>query len=192
MDDGSFEHYNWFSSIKYKDGVATLTLTPEIKEYLVEFKHSKEFRIFASLRYILPMKSRYSKRIYLMCREFIKSGIRFCDNDWVQFKNKLGIPKTYSTSMIKKQILDSAVEEINELSDITISYELIEEKSIGGKAATAIKFIISSKNDNLIEEPTETSETKDIINIDNIKDKSDEDIEESIKQLQELLKHRKG
>ena len=150
-DDGSFEHYNWFSSVKYKDGVATLEVTPEIKAYLVNFKKKNQYRVFAQLRYVLPMKSVYSKRIYLMCKEFKASGYRFCDNDWMVFLSKLGVPQSYSLTNIQTQILDRAREEINTLSDITIDYSITFEKGRGGKRPTGIKFSIHSKD---VEEET--------------------------------------
>ena len=92
------------------------------------------------------MRSQYSKRIYLMCREYISTGERFCDTNWNLFLEKLGIDNTYSYAKIKERILDKAKEEINTLSDITIDY-LIEEKQVkGGKKPLKITFTLQKKD----------------------------------------------
>jgi plasmid replication initiation protein len=181
MDDGSFEHYNWFSSIKYKDGIATFTLTPEVKHYLCEFKEIKGYRVFAQLRYLLPMKSVYSKRIYLMCKEFVGSGVRFCDTNWDLFIDKLQIPKSYNVYNIQRQILDKAIEEINELSDIIVDYSITTEKEKGGSRPTGIKFTIRKKdveNDIEVEEQDLTTKMVDM---------SAEELRANIEKMQALL-----
>lgn len=151
MGDDLFEQYNWFSHIRYDKGNVQFTLTPQIKKLLVEFKHNDTYKVFAKLRYILPMRSQYSKRIYLMCREYISSGERFCDTTWTLFLEKLGLDATYSYAKIKERILDKAQEEINSMSDITISYKVEEVTVKGGKKPVSIKFTIDKKEiyDNL-------------------------------------------
>lgn len=146
-EDNHFKQYNWFSSIDYYSGVATFNLTPEIKAALVDFKKNDEYKVFAKLRYILPMKSQYSKRIYLMCREFISSGERYCDKDWKLFLEKLGVPKSYRYAQVKKLVLEKAKEEIEQYSDILIDYEITEKSCTGGKQPISIKFKIKKQTD---------------------------------------------
>ena len=146
-DDNHFKQYNWFSSIDYYNGVATFTLTNEIKTALVDFKKNDKYKVFAKLRYILPMKSQYSKRIYLMCREFISSGERFCDTDWSIFLEKLGVPKSYRYAQVKKLVLERAKEEIAQYSDILIDYDITEKCCTGGKQPLSIKFKIKKQTE---------------------------------------------
>lgn len=150
-----FKHINWFSSIEYNEGVATFTLTHEIKEALVELKYNDEYKVFAKLKYILPMKSQYSKRLYLMCREFISSGERFCDTDWDLFLEKLDIPKNYSYAKVKERVLDKAKDEVNEFSDIVIEYKITEKNVRGGKKPISISFKIYKKETDYIGLPAE-------------------------------------
>lgn len=158
-----FEHYNWFSKITMFDQVATFYLTPDIKRVLVEFKQNDTYKVYAKLKYILPMQSQYSKRIYLMCREFISSGHRFCDTNWQLFRDKLQIPSTYKTTHIKKQILDVAVKELSEYSDITIAYHLKEEPIAGGKTPIAIQFDIFKKETE--EDQIDNTNNKDVVDV---------------------------
>lgn len=151
MEDNHYEEYNWFSKVAYIDGVASFRLTQEIKTALVDFKKNDTYKVFAKLQYILPMKSQYSKRIYLMCREFVSSGTRFCDTDWKVFLEKLGVPSSYSYSKVKERILDKAKAEINKCSDITIDYEIEEKDTQGGKQPLSIKFKISKEIESIEE-----------------------------------------
>lgn len=185
IDGEDFEHYNWFTSVIYKDGIAIFNLSPEIKEYLVSFKKSDQYKIYAKLKYLLPMKSQYSKRIYLMCREYISSGSRFCDTDWNLFREKLQIPKSYSTSTIIKQVLDPAVEEVNNLSDITIDYQLNEEVHQGGSRPVGIQFTIKKKQ--LDEEDTEPVKEEKKTVVDIAEDLTKNLSKEEILQLQQKL-----
>ena len=122
---------NWFSWAEYRDGALRFCLTPEVKKALVEMKENDDYKIFASLKYLLPMNSQYSKQIYLMCKNYVTSGKMYAMN-FDEFCNTLGIGEGYSLSKIKTRILDKAKEEINLLSDITIDYNIEEISYRGG------------------------------------------------------------
>ncbi len=122
-----------------------------------------------------------------MCREFIGSGERFCDNDWSLFKEKLQIPSTYNYYMIKKNVLQTAKDEINELTDIEIDYTIKEKKKKGGTEPDSIQFTIKKKSnyddvdlDKVIE--TET--------VDDFSSLSDDEMMQTIQKMQEILKNR--
>lgn len=181
IDNTAFKQLNWFEKIEYVNGIATFTLTPDIKEFLVNFKYNDPQKIYAKLRYILPMKSRYSKRIYLMCREFIGSGVRFCDNDWDLFKEKLQIPSSFNFYHIKTKVLEPAIKEINQLSDIDVSYTIVEEKQRGGSKPIAIKFEITKKKE--FEEDTKQSASTTVLDDATIDSMSMEELKEQLKKL---------
>ncbi len=145
-NDEDIETYNWFSSVRYFNGSLILHVNPEIKEMLVEIKKSDKYKVFAALQFILPMKSYYSKRIYLMCRNFVSGG-KIYKIEWENFKQSLQIPKSYSDSMIKTRVLEKAKDEINSLSDLIIGYELVTEssKGRGGKKTVGVSFTIKTK-----------------------------------------------
>ncbi len=182
LGDDDFEEYNWFTKISYIKGDLILSLTPEIKELLVDFRDSKEFKVFTQLQYILPMKSVYSKRIYLMCKEFISSGRRFCDNDWELFKEKLGIPTSYNYYKIKTRIIDQAIKEINELTDIFVEYNINEVKVNGGKQPLGIEFRIHKKDEDTLIDSLDMKED------DELKNMSPEELQDYVKKLQQRIK----
>lgn len=139
--------YNWFSWVEYMDGqgYVVLKLNVDVKQMLVNVKAEKGQKVFAALKYILTMKSQFSKKIYLLCKEFEKSGIRYVEQyDFDLFRMRLSIPDSYNLDKIKKRILDKAKEEINGNTDIFIDYEImtVPGRGRGGRKPVGIIFII--------------------------------------------------
>lgn len=144
---------NFFQSIEYIDGKGEVVLkvSEPFKEMLVEVKRQKGKKYFAALRYVMPMQSVYSKRLYMMCKEFENSGIRFTEKyDFSLFREKIGVPKTYRDSQIIDRVLEQAKREINIMSDIEIDYELFHKqgRGRGGKQISGVSFRIVKKEKN--------------------------------------------
>lgn len=135
-DKGNFEVYNWFSRIKYVSGEAKFLVRFEegLKPYLLELK---ERFVTYNLKYILPLTSTYSIRIYQLLKEYEKLNKRYFDVEELQ--DILQVPKSYKLySKFKQGILNVAVRELNEHTDITVSMQ--EEKT--GKKVTRLIFDI--------------------------------------------------
>lgn len=144
---------NFFQSIEYMDGrgEVVLKVSEPFKEMLVEVKKQKGRKYFAALQYVLPMQSVYSKRLYMMCKEFENSGIRFSEKyDFTLFREKIGAPASYADARIVDRVLEQAKKEINILSDIEIDYELTYKPGKGrnGKVITGVFFRIVKKEKN--------------------------------------------
>lgn len=152
--DGGWGHkVNLFQSTGYVSGKGELEmkLSQEFKEMLVEVKRQKGLRIFAALQFIIPMQSVYSKRLYMMCKEFENSGIRFTEKcDFKLFREKMGVPDSYRDNHIIDRVLEQAKREINLVSDIEIDYELSYKPGRGraGKIITGVIFRIVKKEKN--------------------------------------------
>jgi len=89
------------------------------------------------------LKSKYSIALYENVKEFAKSEFPQISIDLL--KELLGVEKDKyrSFSDLRKRVIDTAVKEINEKTDIEISYELIKN----GRKYEYIKFfILPSKN----------------------------------------------
>lgn len=138
--------YVWFPMIDYDEDrqSVVLELHRDTKKMLLDAKQNNESLTYYGLRYVLPMKSQYSKRIYYMCKEWTSTGKRFDTID--DFRAKLEIPKSYKYGMIKKSILDKSVEEINNTSDIEISYSETFEKGRGGAKVVGLTWTVKEKN----------------------------------------------
>jgi len=137
-EPGGWLMISWFSSIRYKEksGIIEMQFDPNLKPYLLQLK--KNFTAY-NLKSVLPMRSHYSIRLYELLKQYSKIGHRTFNID--DLRNILKIPGSYMWKDIKRQILDKAESEINQYSDIEISYEPIKT----GRAFTAVSFKISSK-----------------------------------------------
>ena len=134
IEDGKdFLIFNWFSSIKYvgKDGLIYFKISDELKPYLLALKDN--FKSY-DLKYIMPLRSDYSIRVYELLKQYEKIGYRVFQLD--EFINVLDIPKSYKYADIKRRILIPAELEINEHTDIYIKFEEIKPS----RAVTGIRF----------------------------------------------------
>lgn len=139
--DGIWTNYSWIQTATYIEnkGTVIIKLAEDFKRMMVETKNKGGSSIFYSLRYALPMESQYSKRIYYMCLEWVNTTHTRVDN-MEDLKRKLMIPGSYNNSMIQSRILDTAVKEVNEKSDIMISYSSVLEKARGGSYIKGISW----------------------------------------------------
>ncbi len=126
------------SSAEYhKDGKIELEFSPKLKPYLLQLKEN--FTKY-QLENILSLSSFYAIRIYELCKQYetIKTRI-FTVED---LKRILNIKEKYKLyGDFKRKVLEIAEREINEKTDINISFEEIKT----GRKVTSIKFIIKSK-----------------------------------------------
>ena len=139
--------YCWFQDAEYENGVLKLMFGSKAKKLLVELKKNDSGKVFALLKYILPMKSGYAKRVYLMCKQFVGSG-KIYPMNWETFKWRLAIPESYRDSVVISQILEKSKEEINKLTDIVIDYKLEHKVGSGrsGKRINKISFTVEKKS----------------------------------------------
>lgn len=132
---------NWFSFFDYEDGLITCRFDKKLKPYLLDIKGRW---VLSDIRHILPMKSSYSKRIYLMLKEYAKFGVR--KFEVVELQDVLKVPKSFMVySEFKKKVLLRAVADINKFTDLEI--ELAEKKS--GRKVKWITFHIKKNESDL-------------------------------------------
>jgi plasmid replication initiation protein len=79
-----FEYTPWFSYFKYDDnGLITCRFDKALKPHLIKLTGR---RILSDFRHLLPMKSTYSKRMYLLLKEYAKIGKRTFNIEELQTK----------------------------------------------------------------------------------------------------------
>lgn len=129
---------SWFSSIRYngKNGTIELQFDPNLKPYLLQLKAN--FTVY-NLKSVLPMRSSYSIRLYELLKQYEKIGHRTFNVD--ELRDVLQVPASYTWKDFKRRVLDKAESDINEHSDLEISYESIKT----GRAYTAVSFRIAPK-----------------------------------------------
>lgn len=145
QEGSSWIIFNWFSSIRYegKEGMLYFKVSDDLKPYLLQLKES--FKSY-DLKYIINMKSEYSIRIYELLKQYEKIGHRFFDIK--ELREVLEVPKSYLYSNMKRKVLNIALKEINQFSDIYINFEEIKpSRSVTGLKFNIIPNIENSKDD---------------------------------------------
>lgn len=125
-----------------KSGKIKLRIDEDMKPYILRLKKSWEEQGIPytqfSLLYTLPMKSRYSIRLYELLKSWETAGKHYWDIE--ELKQLLNCPE-YANKNFKQKALDIAVKEINDLSDITVSCDLERE----GRKFKYVHFTIKQK-----------------------------------------------
>jgi len=151
-EDKGFLVVNWFSSLEYIAGTAEIEydIHPKLKPYLLELK---ERFVQYNLKYILPLASSYSIRIYQLLKEYEKATKRtFTVNELMDI---LQVPTSYKIyNRFKEKVLQVAEKELIAHCDIFFEYEEIKE----GKRVNEILFRIK-KNHWLQEEAKDNQGT---------------------------------
>lgn len=141
---------NWVSMAEYREGegLVVFEIHRYLKPYLLALNsHFLQYNVIN----ILPLKSGYVIRLYELCKDHFAEAVRYKPSlKSVVFDMKIErlielfeIPKSYQySSHIKKHILDKAVEQFKEKTDIQISYT---EQKIGRKVD---RIIITVKSNN--------------------------------------------
>jgi len=124
---------NWFSDIEYVRGEAKFKVrfSEKLKPYLLQLK---ERFVSYNLKYILPLTSTYSVRIYQLLKEYEKLTKRYFIVEELQ--ELLQVPKSYEPyGKFKQKVLKVAERELLKHTDI---YFTIEEEKEGRKVSRLI------------------------------------------------------
>jgi len=133
--------FNWFSYFEYNNGVITCRFDKALKPYLLEIK---ERFVISDLRMILPMRSSYSKRIYLLLKEYAKIGKRTFNVRELQ--DMLVVPDSHKTryNKFKVSVLQKAEIDINKFTDLEVE---LSEKKLARRVVEVTYTIRKNSND---------------------------------------------
>jgi len=139
--ESSWKIFNWFSYFEFEKGVITCRFDKALKPYLLEIK--KRF-VISDLRMLLSMKSGYSKRVYLLLKEYAKIGKRTFQLEDLQ--EILKVPKSFKAyGEFKKKVLKRAEADINKFTDLEVT--LLEKKR--GRKVVEITYTIRKNSTDL-------------------------------------------
>ena len=124
--------------IDKRSGKIQIKLDELMKPYLLDLR--ERFTQY-KLLYILPMKSKYSLRLYEILKSYEYIGE--CEYDLDQLKKMLFCEQYTKISHFKGKVIDIAMNEINVYGDIKVTYDLIKQ----GRAFIKIRFIIKPKEE---------------------------------------------
>jgi len=130
---------NWFSSVSSPEaeGKIILRFSVDIKPYL--FAIESNFTSYP-LKNTLLFKGSYSHRIY----EFLRQWLSFGNKEFsiAELKDRLELDNEYDRiDNLKQRVIDPALEEINQYSDIWVKYT--QRKS--GRTITHLLFTFGKK-----------------------------------------------
>lgn len=142
-EQNRFVKFCLFQTVRWneKSKKVEVELGSYIKKLLVNEKYKSS--TFYRIKYTLPMDSQYSKRLYIMFNEWLKTGIRYDSVDIL--RDKLQVPKSYKYNMFKQRVLDISLREINESTDIYVTYTETKQPVRGGQKVIGITFNIKKK-----------------------------------------------
>lgn len=130
----------WISGIDYIPGEAKVVLRFAIGiiPYLTQL--SREFTQY-KLMHVASFESVYSIRLYELLAQWLKAGERVIEVDW--FKQQFQVADKYKRVIdLKKRVIEPAIKEINEHSNIWVTFE--QKKT--GKTITHFKFEFGLKD----------------------------------------------
>lgn len=130
----------WVSEAAYVDGAGNVQVifTPEVIKYITRLE--AEFTSY-QLEKVGNMTSAYAVRIYELLAQHREIGIRTLNLAWL--RETLGVePGEYKlTADFIRKVIEVAVKQINDHSDITVSYKPVKT----GRAITDFAFKIKDK-----------------------------------------------
>lgn len=136
-DKERITEFRWVSSRTYfkKEGRFRIAMTDEVMPYLTQLKG--QFTQY-QLKHIAYFNSAHSIRIYELITQYRSIGSREITVE--KLKEWLQVEESYSRwNNFKARVLDPAISEINEKSDLFVEYEPIKK----GRKVTGIEFSIT-------------------------------------------------
>lgn len=133
----------WLAKVRTnkQSGIAHIKLDEDLVPYLFDLQERfTQYGIYN----ILGMKSAFSVRLYELLNSYLISNVTFHTFDLDKLKRLLMVEDVKSYENFKdfrRKVLEIAEREINELTDINVSFEPIKK----GRKVVQIKFRISKK-----------------------------------------------
>lgn len=142
-DGDKWFKFNLLSSALYGNGIVVFKFNDEAKPFLLQLKSL--FTSF-SLNNILHLDSKYSLRIYQLCKS--NSYKKECYYSLEDFKKNLVLTqKSYNQfGNITAKVITPALNEINKKTDITLEYIPVKQ----GRKVIGLKFIIKEDKQKVI------------------------------------------
>ena len=141
LDNGKETLVRWINKawIDTNSGIIEIRLDDDMQPYLLQLREN--FTQY-ELIYTLAMKSRYSIRIYELLKSYAykKQKITF---DIEELKHQLSAKNYTRFPDFKRYVIEIAMREINDFSDLSVTYDTIKQ----GKRYAKIKFTIEIKEE---------------------------------------------
>ena len=145
-DDGSLTKSRWIQDVNYRkgEGKILVTLTRVVIEHVTKIDGFEQYFTSYHLKKTADFRSVYAVRLYELLMQW-KSVGKTPIYELNKFRSQLGIGVNEYTRMeaFKRRVLDIALDQINEFSDITVKYEQHKK----GRAISGFSFTFKQKKD---------------------------------------------
>lgn len=138
LENGSETTLSWINkaTINQRSGIIRLKLDEDLKPFLLLL--TEQYTLY-EIRYTLAMKSQYSIRLYELLKSYAyKKNVTF---EIDELKRLLDAENHKLNGHFKNKVLDIAVREINEYTDISVEYSFQKE----GRRYAHVWFSIDRK-----------------------------------------------
>lgn len=150
---------SWFNKVRTnkKSGTVTVRFDDDMMPYLLELTKNNQYYTHYQLKYILPMKSQYAIRLYELLKSYQRNNFEwFFDIDTL--KKQLNCENYTRFPDLRRWVIEPAVAEINEFTDIKIAWDTVKE---GRKVARVVFYMTGKKKGELLEADRAISDTLD-------------------------------
>ncbi|GAA0809316.1 replication initiation protein RepM [Psychrobacter piscatorii] len=171
-DDGKVIKSRWIQQVRYLDdeGAIELVFTLAVVNGISRIDGAEDFFTSYLLEQTASMDSIYSVRLYELLVQW-KAAKQTPMFELEKFRDQLGVEVNEYKAMcdFKKRVLQVAINEINEKSDIKISYEQVKK----GRSIAGFKFKVLAKNKpkNDKQEGVRGINTADMFTVEGLNDK---------------------
>ena len=137
--DGDDTEVQWVIRSKYANGYVSMYFTDEVIHLLKVFDSLNPYTKYLK-EDILSLKLTYSIDLYHLAKKYQGMGGFTMSLD--DYRKELGTPKSYARiNNLKDNAVDAPINEINENTDINLSYENIKR----GRQLVGFKFTVKNK-----------------------------------------------
>ena len=137
--DGDDTEVQWVIRSKYANGYVSMYFTDEVIHLLKVFDSLNPYTKYLK-EDILSLKLTYSIDLYHLAKKYQGMGGFTMSLD--DYRKELGTPKSYARiNNLKDNAVDAPINEINENTDINLSYENIKR----GRQVVGFKFTVKNK-----------------------------------------------
>lgn len=140
---------SWFNKVRTnkKSGTVTVRFDDDMMPYLLELTKNNQYYTHYQLKYILPMKSQYAIRLYELLKSYQRNNYEwFFEIDTL--KKQLNCENYKDFYDFRRWVLEPAVAEINEFTDIKIAWEPVKERR---KVVRVTFYMVGKKKSALLE-----------------------------------------
>lgn len=133
----------WFTTARSnkRSGKVTVEFHKDMMPYLLQLAEQETFYTSYNLRYVLPMSSQYSPRLYEILKSYQKNN-----REWFfeteELKRLLDCQNYKNFNDFKRFAIEPAVKEINKYTDINIAFDTEKE----GRKITRVIFYMAGKS----------------------------------------------